>query len=126
MGSCKFTQSGNQMRTGTPCAGHQHRTRSRGRDTGGVDEVRTVTVDEARRRLADLVAMVERRHDRVVLSRDGRSSAVLISPSELESLEETLDVLGDPSALPAVARAEAALASGGLDPAALADRIEHR
>ena len=91
-----------------------------------MDEWKSVTLDEGRRRLTDLVAAVERRHDRVILTRDGRPAAVLIGPADLEALEETLDVLGDPAALAGVRRAEAALAAGGLDPTALAERIERR
>ncbi len=91
-----------------------------------MDEWKSVTVDEGRRRLVDLVTAVERRHDRVVLTRDGRPAAVLIGPADLEALEETLDVLGNPEALAGVSRAEAALAAGGLDPTALAGRIERR
>ncbi len=91
-----------------------------------MDEWKSVALDEGRRRLTDLVAAVERRHDRVILTRDGRPAAVLIGPADLEALEETLDVLGDPAALAGVRRAEAALAAGGLDPTTLADRIERR
>ena len=91
-----------------------------------MDGWKSMNIDEGRRRWADVVTAVERSHDRVVLTRDGRPAVVLLSPADLESLEETLDVLGDPSALAGVARAEVALSHDGLDPAALADQIERR
>ena len=53
---------------------------------------------EIKKRLSEIVDGVQARHDRVVLTRNGRPAAVLISPDELESLEETLEILSDPSA----------------------------
>ncbi|HEX6547582.1 MAG TPA: type II toxin-antitoxin system Phd/YefM family antitoxin, partial [Candidatus Dormibacteraeota bacterium] len=38
---------------------------------------------------------VERQHERIVVTRNGRPSIVLISPDDLESLEETLAILSD-------------------------------
>lgn len=36
---------------------------------------------------------VERQHDRILVTRNGRLSFVLLSPDDLESLEESLDIL---------------------------------
>lgn len=61
-----------------------------------------MTIDESmalrdvRNRLSEVVDQVEREHDRVVITRHGRPSAVLISPEDLASLEETLAVLSRP------------------------------
>lgn len=49
-----------------------------------------------RTRLAELADRVEIEHDRVLVTRNGRPSFVLINADELESLEETIDILGDP------------------------------
>jgi len=38
---------------------------------------------------------VERQHDRIFVTRNGRPSFVLISPDDLESLEETLEIMRD-------------------------------
>ena len=43
---------------------------------------------------------------------NGRPAAVLISPAELESLEQTLDILSDPAAIGDIKAAEAAIAAG--------------
>jgi len=55
---------------------------------------------------------VEREHDRVVITRNGRDAAVLISPEDLQQLEETLSVLSDPDALADIREADAAYQRG--------------
>ena len=67
---------------------------------------------EIKKRLSEIVDGVEDRHDRVVLTRHGRPAAVLISPDELESLEETLDLLADPEAMREIREAQADVAAG--------------
>jgi prevent-host-death family protein len=67
---------------------------------------------EIKKRLSEIVDGVEDRHDRVVLTRHGRPAAVIISPDELESLEETLEILSDPKALTAIRAAEAEIDAG--------------
>jgi len=67
---------------------------------------------EIKKRLSEIVDGVEERHDRVVLTRNGRPAAVLISPDELESLEETLAILSDPKAVKAIRAAEAEIDAG--------------
>lgn len=57
---------------------------------------------------------VEGRHDRVVLTRHGRPAAVIMSPDDLGSLEETLDLLSDQDAMREILDAEAAVASGDV------------
>lgn len=57
---------------------------------------------EIKRRLSEIVDGVEQRHERVVLTRNGRPAAVLVSPDDLEALEETLDILSDPEAMAAI------------------------
>jgi len=42
---------------------------------------------------------VEREHDRVVITKHGRPAAVVVSVDDLESLEETLDVMSKPALL---------------------------
>jgi len=39
---------------------------------------------------------VEATHERVVITKNGRPAAVLISYDDLESLQETLEILSDP------------------------------
>jgi prevent-host-death family protein len=77
----------------------------------------TMTTDSLRNvkdRFSEFVDRVDREHERVVVTRNGRPAAVLISPDDLESLEETLAILGDTEAVKALAEAEAAVAAGDV------------
>ena len=67
---------------------------------------------EIKKRLSEIVDGIEERHDRVVLTRNGRPAAVIMSPEELESLEETLEILSDPKAMRAIRQAEADIDAG--------------
>jgi prevent-host-death family protein len=80
----------------------------------------TLSVSEARTTLKTLVDRVDGTHERVTLTRNGRPAAVLISPDDLESLEETLSVLSDPALMRQLDEAKAAVAAGDvLDEAGL-------
>lgn len=55
-----------------------------------------VPVAEARNNFSRMLARVETDHERVRVTRNGREIAVVISPDDLASLEETVAVLTDP------------------------------
>ena len=74
----------------------------------------TESLRQVRDHLSEVVDRVEREHERVTLTRNGRPAAVLISPDDLAQLEETLDVLGDPEALAEIREADAAYARGDV------------
>ena len=57
---------------------------------------------DVRERLSPIVSSVEKTHERVVITKNGRPAAVLISYDDLESLEETLEILADPEAVRAI------------------------
>lgn len=65
---------------------------------------------EVKNRLSEVVEQVEREHGRLVITKHGRPAAVIISVADLESVEETLDVLGSDGLL---ADLREALAEGG-------------
>ena len=65
-------------------------------------------------RFSEYVDRVEREHERVVVTRNGRPAAVLISVEDLAGLEETIAVLSDTDVVRAVAAAEAAVAAGDV------------
>lgn len=58
--------------------------------------MKTESLAEIKANLSRYVDMVEGQHERVVLTRKGRPAAVILSVDDLESLEETLEVLSDP------------------------------
>ena len=51
-------------------------------------------------------------HERVVITRNGRPEVVVLSVSDLEALEETLDLLSTPGALDEIRAAETEIARG--------------
>lgn len=63
----------------------------------------------------------------MTITRNGRPAAVLISPADLEALEETLDVLSDPATMRRLREGEAAAAAGDvLDEDGLRDLMAKR
>jgi len=57
----------------------------------------TMSLAAVKARFSELVDRVERQQARVVVTRNGKPAAVLISADDLESLEETLAVMSDRS-----------------------------
>jgi antitoxin YefM len=74
----------------------------------------TESLQSVRDHLSDFVDRVEHHHERVIVTRNGHAAAVLISPDDLAQMEETIDVLSDPSALADIRNADAAYASGDV------------
>lgn len=72
----------------------------------------TLPFSEAIAHLSELADRVESQHDRIVVTRDGRPSFVLISPDDLESLEETLEILRDDELREALRRSRQEAADG--------------
>jgi antitoxin YefM len=50
---------------------------------------------EVKAHLSEVADRVERQHDRILVTRNGRPSFVLLSPDDLAALEESLDILQD-------------------------------
>lgn len=57
-----------------------------------------VAISDARAHLPDLVNKVNKYLDRVIITINGQPKATLISVEELESLEETAEILAIPGA----------------------------
>lgn len=76
--------------------------------------MRTVPLSEAKDRLSEFAGIVEREHERIVVTRNGRPSFVMLDVEDLESLEETLSVLSDPAAMAAIREYRADAAAGTL------------
>ena len=66
---------------------------------------------DVKNRLSEVVDRLEREHGRVVITKHGHTAAVVISVADLESLEETLDVMGDETLLADIREALAELAT---------------
>jgi antitoxin YefM len=72
----------------------------------------TLPLSHVKAHLSEIADRVEGQHDRVVVTRKGRPAAVLVSPDDLESLEETLAVLSDPQLMRQIRESEAELERG--------------
>jgi antitoxin YefM len=73
----------------------------------------TVPFSDAKAHLSELADRVEREHQRVLVTRNGRPSFVLVSPDDLESLEETLEILRDPELVASIERSRREAKEGG-------------
>jgi antitoxin YefM len=72
----------------------------------------TLPLSFVKSHLSELVDRIEDQHDRVVVTRNGKPAAVLVSPDDLESLEETLAILSDPAVMGQIRESERLLAAG--------------
>lgn len=57
--------------------------------------MKTMSLSEAKANLSGLVEDVSRRDEEIVITRNGRPAAVLVSPEEYASWQETLAVRAD-------------------------------
>lgn len=74
--------------------------------------MKTLPLSEAKAKLSRLVKDVASRDERILITRNGRAAAVLLSPDELESLEETLEIMSDPKLMAKIRRGIRELESG--------------
>ncbi|CAN5313903.1 type II toxin-antitoxin system Phd/YefM family antitoxin [soil metagenome] len=72
----------------------------------------TLPLATIKARLSEIVDRVERRHERVTLTRNGRPAAVLISPDDLKALEDALEILSNPEAMKEIEEARGEIARG--------------
>jgi len=72
----------------------------------------TIPFSEAKAHLSELADRVENEHERILVTRNGRPSFVVMSPDDLESLEETLDIVRDPDLARSIARSRNEAARG--------------
>jgi antitoxin YefM len=74
----------------------------------------TLPFSEVKAHLSALAERVAREHDRITVTRHGRPAFVLINPDDLESLEETVEILRDDELVASLrqSREEAAAGEG--------------
>jgi antitoxin YefM len=76
----------------------------------------TLPLATVKARLSEIIDRISRQQDRVIVTRNGRPAAVLLSPDDLESLEETLAVLSDPQLLRQLKEGQRAASRGDVVP----------
>lgn len=69
-------------------------------------------ISEVKARLPELVTGVQEREEEIVVTRNGKPAAMLVSYAEYERLKETLDVLSDPELMRQIRASEAEIAAG--------------
>jgi antitoxin YefM len=72
----------------------------------------TLPITEAKARIAELVDRVAREHDHVTISRNGRADTMLVSVAEYQSMQATLEILGDEETLADLRASSEDFASG--------------
>lgn len=73
---------------------------------------KVVPFTEARSTLSELLDEIGERHEHVVISRNGRPAAVVMSSEEYEALMETLEVLAEEHTLAALRESEVDVQEG--------------
>ena len=74
-----------------------------------------MSLADVKNRLSEVVDVLEREHGRVVITRHGHPAAVVISVADLESLEETLDIMGSEDLLADIREGLAEISVGGAE-----------
>jgi len=72
----------------------------------------TLPLSEVKARLSEIADEVDRTHDRVHVTRNGREYVVLMSAEDLDSLEATIELLRDDAAMARIQRAESEVEAG--------------
>lgn len=73
-----------------------------------------VPFTEARANLTELLDVLEDKHEHVLITRNGRPAAVMLSAEEYESLEETMEILQDKDLMEALRKSEDDIRAGRL------------
>lgn len=74
----------------------------------------TLPLSEVKARLSEIAEEVAATHERVRITKNGRSYVVLMAAEDLESIEATLELLGDPAAQSRIASAERDIERGDV------------
>ena len=71
----------------------------------------TQSLRDVRDHLSEVIDRVEHQHEGVVVTRNGKPAAVILSPEDLAQMQEAIDILSDPQALADIREADAAYGS---------------
>jgi prevent-host-death family protein len=83
----------------------------------------TLPLSEVKARFSEIAEEVDRTHERVRVTRNGREYVVLMSAEDLESLEATIELLTDSDAIDRLRQAEKEIAAGKITTAAEMDDL---
>ncbi len=71
--------------------------------------MKTLSVSEVKMKLSGLVDLVNSTDEEILITKNGRAAAVLVSPEEFESWKETIAVRSDPALMKEIKRGLKAL-----------------
>lgn len=71
--------------------------------------MKILSLSEAKIKLSELVDRVQSMDEAFVITKNGRPSAVLVSPDEYESWKETIEIQSDPELMEEIRKGLAAL-----------------
>lgn len=74
----------------------------------------TRSLADVKAHLSEIIDMVEAEHERIIITRNGRPAAVIISPEDLQGLEESLDLLSTPGVVDEIRAAEDEIDTGSF------------
>jgi antitoxin YefM len=69
-------------------------------------------LSDVKARLSEIAEEVDRTHERVHITRNGREYVVLVAAEDLESIEATLELLADPAAQQRITQSQQEIARG--------------
>lgn len=73
--------------------------------------MKTLSLSEAKMKLSGLVEAISSTDEEVIITKNGRPAAVLISPDEFDSLKETISIRSDSELMDEIKKGLAALKS---------------
>lgn len=71
-------------------------------------------LSEVKAKLSALIDEVASTHERVTVTRNGRPVAVIVSSDDLDTADETLEILSDPVTMGEIERGRLAIAEGDV------------
>jgi antitoxin YefM len=90
------------------------------------DAAEQLPLAEVKNRFSEVVDRLEREHGRVVVTKHGRPAVVMLSVEDLESLEETLEILSSPELLAEIRRGEQDVLVGRVERVSKDDLLRRR
>ena len=70
----------------------------------------TLPLSDVKARLSEIADEVDRTHERVHITRNGREYVVLLAAEDLEAIEATMELLADPAAQQRIAQSQQEIA----------------
>ncbi len=86
--------------------------------------MKTLSVSEAKMKLSGLIEVVNATDEEVMITKNGRPAAVLVSPEEFESWKETIAVHSDSALMKEIRKGLKALQAGKVTERTLDDLFD--